>query len=825
MAEFDVEAYLLTKGYTGRKATGSEVAYPCFFDCNEPSASRKKKLYVNMEDGWFHCKVCDCNGGTYLLQKHFGDDPKERNDVGPDPIVRRLLLTEATAVGQEMLNQSDDFLLYLDDRGFDMQTIEKFKLGCVINSWSLTKTIPSNPSIADLKTTGLVYRDGPREGKDFFYDHLLIPYLSRGSTIQIRGRENPLKPSDGKHKYLSGAGEPCYLFNQDSLDGAKEVIITEGELDCISIVQALQKSTEEKVRNIAVVALAGVGSQPPNFLDFFAECKYVYIGLDSDEAGLRAAEKLKEQLGAKARIVKLPVAESGRKCDWNEYLLPDKTDADELWKAKHVFRGHDWRDVVNLLATARGKRIFSISESGASYRAYKKAMPEGIKTGYKTLDAVLRPGLLPGQVMVALAKTGCIQGDAIIGVHRQGKTFKMKIRDLCERWEGSKCSWGQTKPVYVQREIDGEVSYGILANVWRSGIKKTFTVTTEKGKTIRATDEHPFLTDHGWERLDALRIGDSVHMRGKLAIGAKNEMIILDRIRSIEPYGLEETYDIEVVDDPHNFIANDFVVHNTGKTVLLCNLAYQMREYGILFLSLEMTQEEIYERIRKVYLFHHPAASDDELEQAYSKVFICDENRLGERDISLLVDEYEEETGNRPKVILLDYLGYYARGSKGNSPYEKVSNAVMQLKEEAKKGKKFVIIAPAQVNRGTNDGKPIELDAARDAGAVEETADFLISLYRPDSGLTAAPGEDAPQSWRMILGVLKSRHGGAGAKCAIQGDPLSLVMVNADTHDARRAEKHARDYERGYSWDDMRREELREISKGTQRMLPTGGTR
>ena len=42
-----------------------------------------------------------------------------------------------------------------------------------------------------------------------------------------------------------------------------------------------------------------------------------------------------------------------------------------------------------------------------------------------------------------------------------------------------------------------------------------------------------------------------------------------DIVESIEPYGIEPTYDIEVVGDPHNFVANGFVVHNTGKTATL----------------------------------------------------------------------------------------------------------------------------------------------------------------------------------------------------------------------------------------------------------------
>lgn len=48
--------------------------------------------------------------------------------------------------------------------------------------------------------------------------------------------------------------------------------------------------------------------------------------------------------------------------------------------------------------------------------------------------------------------------------------------------------------------------------------------------------------------------------------------VVTEEIRSIEYYGVEDTYDIEMADDPHNFVAQGFVVHNSGKTVIFTNL-------------------------------------------------------------------------------------------------------------------------------------------------------------------------------------------------------------------------------------------------------------
>ena len=51
-----------------------------------------------------------------------------------------------------------------------------------------------------------------------------------------------------------------------------------------------------------------------------------------------------------------------------------------------------------------------------------------------------------------------------------------------------------------------------------------------------------------------------------------------DKIISIEPFGEEETYDIAIGEEPHNFLANGIVVHNTGKTMAISALNNHMNE-------------------------------------------------------------------------------------------------------------------------------------------------------------------------------------------------------------------------------------------------------
>jgi len=90
-----------------------------------------------------------------------------------------------------------------------------------------------------------------------------------------------------------------------------------------------------------------------------------------------------------------------------------------------------------------------------------------------------------------------------------------------------------------------------------SGRKAVFQLRTMGGRAIEATAEHPFFTKAGWVKLGDLRAGDWVAVAT-----ARDPVAEWAAIRSIEPRGMAETYDLEI-DGNHNFLANDFVVHNS----------------------------------------------------------------------------------------------------------------------------------------------------------------------------------------------------------------------------------------------------------------------
>lgn len=233
-----------------------------------------------------------------------------------------------------------------------------------------------------------------------------------------------------------------------------------------------------------------------------------------------------------------------------------------------------------------------------------------------------------------------------------------------------------------------------------------------------------------------------------------------------------------------------------GKTAFLTQVAHNLSSWesydgkesgpGIpsMFLSLEQTKGEITERLIRTSMLYNPWATVQDIGKWHKRVRICDENRIPPADVPLLIEEYIDDIGEPPRLVFVDYLGYWSRAFKGSSKYEQTSEAIMELKRLAKQYE-FAVIAPHQVSRLQKRGDKLDLDNARDSGVVEETADFVFGLYRPY--------ENDPDDWRrsaeIRLEILKSRHGNTGKTVPMVWAPYSLAMVAPGTQAIDRTEK------------------------------------
>ncbi len=188
-----------------------------------------------------------------------------------------------------------------------------------------------------------------------------------------------------------------------------------------------------------------------------------------------------------------------------------------------------------------------------------------------------------------LRESGCITGDSLVYLPDTG-TYS-PIAQLV----------GKTGfRVLALNTETWQIEPHIATNVFASGHKQVYRLTTRLGRSIQATANHKFLTMNGWQPLDELAPGMHLALPRRLPGPTQATMsnaycgtglykqnvsreraarlatvvscekisqlsqsdVYWDRIASIEAVGEEDVFDI-TVDTLHNFVVNEFIVHNS----------------------------------------------------------------------------------------------------------------------------------------------------------------------------------------------------------------------------------------------------------------------
>jgi len=152
-----------------------------------------------------------------------------------------------------------------------------------------------------------------------------------------------------------------------------------------------------------------------------------------------------------------------------------------------------------------------------------------------------------------LRESGCLSGDSLIAL--ADTNIVVPIRELVSKKDIT---------VFALNEATMKIEKAKVINAFCTGIKPIFCLKTRLGRTIKATANHKFFTMEGWKRLDELSVKDFIALPSSEISTVKlaNSGIYWDEITSIEPLGETEVYDL-TVENYHNFIANNIIVHNS----------------------------------------------------------------------------------------------------------------------------------------------------------------------------------------------------------------------------------------------------------------------
>jgi replicative DNA helicase len=225
-----------------------------------------------------------------------------------------------------------------------------------------------------------------------------------------------------------------------------------------------------------------------------------------------------------------------------------------------------------------------------------------------------------------------------------------------------------------------------------------------------------------------------------------------------------------------------------GKSVLGLNLVanwlLRRPNWGVLFASLEMGDTLAVDRLVRIMegwykaeIVHHARTNVDPPQYtALAPGRLCwfTQARRPLSAIEFAMDDWERRHDRKIRVVVIDYFQYLA-GGPSESAYERSSRLSRELKEFAKT-RDCVVVNLCQVKRGEEGGgatKCPSLEGARDSGTIEENADVLLGMWKPN-----------PVESRLFLRALKARQGAPGRQAELLFAPENFRLSDGGLTEA-----------------------------------------
>lgn len=317
--------------------------------CPQCSSGRKNKndrcLSVNVTTGEYNCHNCGWKGNVRTFERK--REQKSYEKPGKD-YLQAIALKERTLA------------YFRDKRGISEATLNHFMI------FSREEFMPQTSAKENC---------------------ICFPYFRDGELVNIKFR-------DARKNFKMVAGAELIFYNLPSISERKKAIITEGEIDCLSLYECgFSKEGIDPLGEYAILSVPNGASKGNQRLDYLDNCADWFLGLeeviiatDGDEAGKMLRDELVRRLGVeRCRIVNYPeqsiVNTNGqitRPCkDLNEVLL--------FFGAERVV------DCVLSSAAIPVEGIYFVEDIfAAMYDNFKRGIQLAPTTHFKQLDEHFR---------------------------------------------------------------------------------------------------------------------------------------------------------------------------------------------------------------------------------------------------------------------------------------------------------------------------------------------------------------------------------------------------------------------------------------------------
>lgn len=277
----------------------------------------------------------------------------------------------------------------------------------------------------------------------------------------------------------------------------------------------------------------------------------------------------------------------------------------------------------------------------------------------------------------------------------------------------------------------------------------------------------------GLSRPRLLALAGALHDEGLQQLARSD--VYWDEIVAIEPAGEKQVYDL-TIPETHNFVANDVCVHNTAFTLNVAQHAAISAQQCVAFFSLEMSKEALVQRVLcaegrvDASRLRRGRLHDDEYARLATAagylntapIFIDDSPGISVLEMRAKARRLKAD---RPdlSLVIVDYLQLMQGSGRSENRQQEVSDISRGLKALAKE-LNVPVVALSQLSRAVEqrpDKRPMMSDL-RESGAIEQDADLIMFLYRPEYYFGPVDKEGNSLEGRAELIVGKQRNGATG---------------------------------------------------------------
>jgi hypothetical protein len=457
---------------------------------------------------------------------------------------------------------------------------------------------------------------------------------------------------EDKEFYWVGKSDELFGRDKFSSDG-KRLIITEGELDAMSIAQAAHSKYNKIYPVVSLPSASGTKAllKHRDWVRSFAE---VVLCLDNDEAGQKCLAECIKIIGAeKIKIAKLPVKDASEMLTTkgSPALMTAIFEAGRYTPAGIVSKEEIWKALVE----------------------YNEAESLPYPPCLGGLNSKLK-GMRMGEIALFISGTGCFAPGTMIRMLDGGVSC---VEDI----EVGDYVMG---PCNMPREV----------LTLFTGEELMHRITLEDGTSFVCNDSHRLAIRTNGEMFPVL-VSEYLTWPEKKRRQARQykagNMIGFSFV--VEPIGIGEFYGFEVNADNRFVLGNGVITYNSGKSTMLRETMLhiiQTTQDAIGIIALEESPAETARKLAGMQLMRNPAAEEisiEDLQPAFEDVFgndrvFCLDHQGSMADVSI-VNQLEYMALMGCKYLFIDHITILvsegAEDLTGNEAVDKIMNHLLRI--------------------------------------------------------------------------------------------------------------------------------------------------